>query len=400
MPCRNQGNASRHGDCKPSRCQRDPWRLRLATGLAVLLASSWARPAEAALSSLTNLFVFGDSLSDSGNTGLRSKQVTGTISFQPTPPYYNGQFSNGPVAVQYLWDLYNPGDTSFQPSLAGGTNYAIGGATTGVSSNLAVTPQLGGLAAAYDKLGNAWQLRTFAQQAPPFDPRSSLFVVWLFPSDLIYWDQTGGGPASNGLSPGTITDTENPASTITTDQLVGNGIGNILGTVGALYQAGARNFLVPNMPDLGKTPLYADDPGTAAALSALSVGFNTVLKAQIDGLVLPGADLDQFDTFSYVNELVAGKGSLVLDNVTDSCLAIDLVGGNPPVQNPDCDPDEYLFWDLTHPTTVVHKDIASRFYSLTAAPVPAPLPAAGALAAMGWSRRLRRRLRERDLMKA
>jgi phospholipase/lecithinase/hemolysin len=47
----------------------------------------------------SNIFVFGDSLSDTGNLF----KLTGDL-FPPSPPYFNGRLSNGKVAVEYLDD--------------------------------------------------------------------------------------------------------------------------------------------------------------------------------------------------------------------------------------------------------------------------------------------------------
>jgi len=105
--------------------------------LAAFLAASiltLSLPAAAALTTLSNLFVFGDSLSDGGNSGLLTQSPVLPTGFPP-PPYAGGRYSNGPVAVEYLWQSYHPGSTSFTPSLAGGTNYALGGATTGLDNN-------------------------------------------------------------------------------------------------------------------------------------------------------------------------------------------------------------------------------------------------------------------------
>ena len=107
---------------------------KLLAGMALIVSASLPVAANASLQELTNLYVFGDSLSDGGNSGLVSQQFTGGAFTYPPPPYYNGQYSNGPVAVEYLWQAYNPGSTSFTPSLAGGTNYAIGGATSGLAN--------------------------------------------------------------------------------------------------------------------------------------------------------------------------------------------------------------------------------------------------------------------------
>src|ERR1700680_881799 len=70
---------------------------------------------------ITQIVVFGDSLSDVGNVFA----ATG----KPPPPYYQGHYSNGPIWVERLAaDLGLPAPT---PSLVGGTDYAFGGAETG-----------------------------------------------------------------------------------------------------------------------------------------------------------------------------------------------------------------------------------------------------------------------------
>src|SRR5574339_77570 len=135
---------------------------RLAHVLLVCWTLGAAPEAAAGLSQLTNLFVFGDSLSDGGNSGLTTQQYTGNpAAVFPPPPYFNGQYSNGPVAAQYLWNLANPG-LSFGPSLAGGTNYAIGGATTGSANFNSINSSVPAfLQPAFADRGAAWQLSQF-----------------------------------------------------------------------------------------------------------------------------------------------------------------------------------------------------------------------------------------------
>ena len=78
--------------------------------------------------------MFGDSLSDVGNVYLATNGI------EPASPYVDGQFSNGPVWVQDL--AARLGLPALTPSLAGGSDYAFGGATTGSpSTNNPVRPQ-------------------------------------------------------------------------------------------------------------------------------------------------------------------------------------------------------------------------------------------------------------------
>src|SRR4051794_37120522 len=93
---------------------------RLITGSVLLLA-----PVASALGApYTGVTVFGDSLSDVGNVFA----VTGG-----TLPYPSGRFSDGPIWIDRL--ASNLG-TPLQPSVAGGSNYAFGGAESGLGTSL------------------------------------------------------------------------------------------------------------------------------------------------------------------------------------------------------------------------------------------------------------------------
>lgn len=320
--------------------------VALAFGLAAPLVS------QATLNQLTGLYVFGDSLSDGGNSGLATQQYTSPLDIVfPPAPYYNGQYSNGPVAVEYLWQRFNPGDTSFRPSLAGGTNYAIGGATTGQQSFNTINGNVpDALKPAFDQKSTPWQLQTFASQAPTFNPASSLFVVWLFPNDVFYWGQTGQLPTV-------------PPTPADATALVGYGVGNILSTVQQLAGAGATHFLVPNMPDLGTIPAYLGTP-ESASLSELTAAFNQGLAIGLGqlGALMPALDIMTFDTASFFANAEADPGAYGFDVADKPCL--DLAA--PSIC---ADPSKYVFWDGAHPTTAAHEALAGAFY---AAVVPEP----------------------------
>lgn len=312
-------------------------------GLAAPLA------AQASLSSLSSLFVFGDSLSDGGNSGLLTQAAAGVVF--PPPPYYNGQYSNGPVAVEYLWQSFNPGDSSFKPSLAGGTNYAIAGATTGTVNYNSVNPNVPApLRPAFDQRGSAWQLQAFAAQAPVFDPATSLFVVWQFPNDVFYASQTDQLPGTVPGSPGGA-------------NLVTNGIQNILATVAALYASGARHFLVPNMPDLGSLP-FSIGTAQAPTLTGITGLFNAGLDFGLDQLTpaLLGADIMRFDTAAFFHGVQANPAAYGFTVGDKACL-------DAAVPSVCADPNQYVFWDGVHPTTRGHQVLAEQFRATV---VPAP----------------------------
>ncbi|MGI9449228.1 MAG: SGNH/GDSL hydrolase family protein, partial [Geminicoccaceae bacterium] len=86
----------------------------LVTGALCFLA--WPVASE----QVTDVVVFGDSLSDRGNIPILSDGVN----FPPSPPYVDNRFSNGPVYSELLPGLLG---ATCDPSL----NFATGGALTG-----------------------------------------------------------------------------------------------------------------------------------------------------------------------------------------------------------------------------------------------------------------------------
>jgi len=359
-----------------------PRRVQSLLWLPLLAVSLAAGSAQAGVHSLSKLFVFGDSLSDSGNSKAISNAASaGTVTFPPANlGYVGGRFTNGEVAAEYLWKAFNPGDTSFKASLLpGGTNFAIGGATSGQENFIQVWPITPpNLRPAYADLGNAWQLSQFTTPSPPsFDPQTSLFMVWFYPNDA-FWNR------ATSQSVGSFDGSTPPAG------LKETAIYNIKGTIEKLASYGAKNFLVPNSPDLGLVPEFINDPVQRPYFSDISSQFNSLLATELNGLTLSRPDLDivAFQTDDLFAEVRANSGAFGFSDISNRCQT------TPGCRNGSAtDQASFLFWDGTHPTTAAHRLIGQRFYQ-SVYDVPGPLPAAGAAAAYSWSRRLRQRLRQ------
>ena len=58
------------------------------------------------------MFVFGDSLSDGGNSGIVSRAATGGAFTYPPPPYYNRQDPTG----RSPWSIGGTSTTRLSPS--------------------------------------------------------------------------------------------------------------------------------------------------------------------------------------------------------------------------------------------------------------------------------------------
>ncbi len=96
----------------------------IARWMAVFVLAVVAMHGSAARAGITGIVSFGDSLSDVGNDYIESSGA-----YPPSPAYFNGRFSNGPIWLDYL--AKDLGVAAPVATLAGGMNYAFGGAMTG-----------------------------------------------------------------------------------------------------------------------------------------------------------------------------------------------------------------------------------------------------------------------------
>ncbi len=319
------------------------------TALPIVALISLPKAAHAA--SFSQLYVFGDSLSDVGNVlrdtgGLVPPPVIPAANGSLSIGYANGRFSNGAIWVDYLAkDLGLGVDTK--------NDFAYGGATTGRDNGL--NPLLG-----TNLPGLQQQITTFQSQNPVPDQKA-LYVLWAGANDY--------------LNPN-LTD---PQGT------VGSAIANLSTAITQLAGSGAKNFLIANLPDLGKLPLTRGDLARSQGLSFLSSAHNTAL-AQTLG-VLPstlGVNIIPLDVNDLVNQAIASPSRFGLTNVTEQCLpATPLFPTAPPPAtpcNPVTDAPNFLFWDPLHPTTRGHEILGEYAFSvLKSKSIPEPSPVVGLL---------------------
>lgn len=280
--------------------------LVLVCGLSTAFASPYSA-----------VVVYGDSLSDNGNLYALSG---GT--YPPSPPYYNGRRSDGRLAVEYL--ASSLGVPLVDYALIGATtgigNYADGGTVTNIGAN-----SLPGMTALYNLTIGSIGGGTLGHE---------LFVVWGGPNDVL-------APSPLDATP---------------QDIIARAVANELAIIMDLRTRGAYRILVPGMPDLGLTPdvILNGDP---VAASALTAAFNATLLS-----LLP-PDVIFFDTAALMHEIAADPGAFGLTNVTDACYDTSVVS-NVPCANPE----NYLFFDLFHPTTAASAIFAQGF--LAAVPEP------------------------------
>lgn len=300
---------------------------------AIIATASFA----ASAGPYSSLVVFGDSLSDSGNNtnlfgiGSDPSQVISGNSYVPSFTYASGVYSNGPVwATQFADKL----GLSLTPSVLGGTNYAFGGAQTSYYVPGQSTPSLQMQTGMYIKKTNG-----------AADP-TGLYVV------------AGGGnnlratlvEAATALASGASLETVGGIITAAAFQFATD-IGDI---VDSLQDAGAKNIIVWNAPNLGLAPAVAAGGPSASDLGTkISQSFNQVLA----GHLATETDVKTFDLYGLVDQATASG----FTNTKDACGAA----------NPACNTDmsKNLFWDGIHPTTAAHTLIAQNMM-VTAVPEP------------------------------
>lgn len=251
---------------------------------------------------ISSLVFFGDSLTDNGNLFA----LTGGAA-PPSPPYFEGRFSNGPTYAEIVPGLLGVPDA----------NFAFGGAEALTDGSEDPLQQAINLPS---------QLSTYLSTLPPTGAADGTAAVLNI-----------GNNDYLRLSP-----TATPAE-------IGLTIQSVLGSVQTaslqLLSSGVDKIIFFTLPSVAVTPLGATLPPAAlAGAVAIIEAHNAGLKALAAGLAASGADVEVVDIFRLANELAADKETFGFA-VTDQQLLL----------NPGADPDSFAFFDAIHPTEEAHQ---------------------------------------------
>lgn len=307
-----------------------PVRFRKSL-LISLLGGALTAPLTWAAGPVSEIVIFGDSLSDSGNAFVLQRENNTPPNYDVNPllipddAYARGghHLTNGPTWAEQLGrslGLAPDVGPAFRDANSRATNYAVGGARAnddGLNINLPV------------------QVRVFLQDFSGSASPDALYVVAFGGNDV----RDALAAAGAGGHP---------------EPVIAAGVSAVGANILALYSAGARKFIVWNAPNIGLIPaVQALGPDAVTGAGLLAQAFNTNLGVVLATLrSLPDITITEFDlygTFSAIHEDPAAFG---MTDVTHPCISPN----DPPFVCKH--PGTYFFWDGIHPTTAAHAIIA------------------------------------------
>lgn len=294
----------------------------IAGGVVLALGVSGTSMASPTFS---DVYVFGDSLSDTGNVADQlGSGLGGIIGYGG-----NGRFSDGPVWHEYLSDDLGLSGASTEISRNGGNNYAYGGALIDGSES--------GFEGAF--------IRSVENQIAEFTggvgsggaDSDALYIAW------------GGGNDMRGIS-----GASDPVAAI------GQVINTFRDSLTGLIDAGAESLMVPNLPNLGMIPEFLGTSEQGQA-EAVSIAWNDGITAMLDDLANETeAEFYYLDVFGIFADVLENPEALGFTNVDGECRGVFLGF----IETSCSNPEEYVFWDEIHPTTASHENIAGNAFEL------------------------------------
>ena len=303
--------------------RRVVWTCAGVVALAVVLAS---QPVIAQ----NSLIFFGDSLTDNVNLYETTRALNAQnpllvpVVLPPSPPYYQGRYSNGPTYA----------DAKNLPRLLGVpaskvVNFAFGGAESGDMNS----------------------------------HRSAAALLNLLKVDALH--QVDRAVSAGAVGPDTLAvyfiggnDYQNLARRTNPQTLVTTVIGNINTGISTLARAGQKNFVVLNLPNMGYTPA-SRSLGLSDAFGRLTAAHNAALAQAVDGLETGlGVDITLVALDDLFDDILANPGLYGLSDTTKPCFFN--AGQTPqPGTARDCSTPEAtnsgLFYDDIHATAHVHR---------------------------------------------
>jgi outer membrane lipase/esterase len=269
------------------------------------------------------------------DTGNRCGVTADPLCF-PAPPYAGtSTAANGKLYPELVAAKYG---AKLVASSAGGTNFATGGARTGVVPGDTTPHAIANLQI---------QLEQYLQKVGYQINGQTLVIV----------DGTAFGNnirRALELLPG-IPPANQPAF-IT--GVVSQAAADIYSLVLRAYSAGARHVVLTNSSDLGLHPVIrAFGPVAIGTATAMALGYNGALATQVVPQLratLSGLNLYTVDAGKISQQVFANPVAYGLSNVTAPCYPY----ASAPTAPVCATPQLYMWWDELHPSAAVHQIFA------------------------------------------
>ena len=300
--------------------------LVFSSGISGIACAADSQPEK-----VSQIYAFGDSLSDNGDSLAISKRIMAMPEkpaeafLLPSDPaanlYWEGRWSNGPTAVEVLAE-------KLAVPL---TDYAVGGAESGEGNYYT---WLDGI----QHTGVLGQTAEFTKSlnGKAADP-DALYFICISANDYFYH-----------------MDYQTPGSNTS---LAAVSVDNIVSAVTTLAASGAEDFLVTGSFDLAAMPWEGMNSRTTEAAiftDAVNAGLQEKLPAIEKNLNI---DIDYFDLVAATDEIRNNPAEHGLKEINKP---YELT--YPEVKPGTGNPDEYFFWDEWHPTKAVHKILGEEMY--------------------------------------
>ncbi|NBX85191.1 MAG: lysophospholipase [Gammaproteobacteria bacterium] len=284
---------------------------------------------------LTEVVVFGDSLSDNGNLyEFMGHQLP------LSPPYFQGRFTNGPVWIELLMEKLYPSNGADRLK-----DYAFGGAGISLDESNEDT-----------SFSLQQQIQNYLDENQNIANPEALYVIWMGANN--YFNLP-----------------ENPEETIRNVNQV------IERSISKLVKIGARNFLLINIPDLSRTPAAIEfEAGTelqymslehnrqfAEVVRRMKARYTRVRFAFYDVTKVMGDIVDNPQKHGFIDATHTCYEHLMNANIQDAVVKKSRFLSNIssiayPQAMDNC--EGYLFFDLYHPSERAHQIMADEIYKL------------------------------------
>ncbi|MBV1776947.1 SGNH/GDSL hydrolase family protein [Burkholderiaceae bacterium DAT-1] len=275
----------------------------------------WTNDSTPQSGKINRIVAFGDSLSDAQNMYNESNWI-----LPSQRAYYIGRFTNGANWVEYLGN--NLGLTVY--------NWSVGGA--GVNREELIIPGV-------EEQVDSW--KQYMNQAVNYSASHTLFTMLIGANDLVNYGRN-----------------------------VAHVIRGESAALEKLIDAGAKHILVLTLPDVSKAPVFKlrNDGST---IQAQIVDLRNQLIIAVANLqaryASRGVNIQVFDTYTLLNDVIANPSTYGVSNTTESCLDINSTSAfnytTAQHPRPGCTSTSvanYLFWDTLHPTTRTHEVLGSK----------------------------------------